>query len=71
MLYNNYNRIEPFLFFNSHVTYQAYKAFNRVGCLGSGFAHLLPDVSGSGVRFTPTTALRCASNLNKLMVHFI
>ena len=71
MLYNNYNGIEPFLFFNSHVTYQAYKAFNQAGCLGSGFAHLLPDVSRSGVRFTPTTALRCASNLNKLMVHFI
>ena len=24
-------------------------ALNRVGYLGSGFAHLLPDVSGSGV----------------------
>ena len=28
-------------------------ALNRVGYLGSGFAHLLPDVSGSGVHSTP------------------
>ena len=28
-------------------------ALNRVEYLGSGFAHLLPDASGSGVRSTP------------------
>ena len=30
-------------------------ALNQVGYLGSGFAYLFPDVSGTGVRSTPST----------------
>ena len=31
---------------------QQFLELNQVGYLGSGFEHLLPDVSGSGVRST-------------------
>ena len=30
---------------------------DRIGYLGSGFAHLLPDVYGSDVRSTPSTSM--------------